>query len=53
MKAVEQGVYSLDSAEATRQELRETVRVPETRELVSGRVETQALYPPIGICGVQ
>jgi hypothetical protein len=26
MKAVEQGVYSLDSAEATRQELRETVK---------------------------
>ncbi len=26
MKAVEQGVYALDSAEATRQELRETVK---------------------------
>ena len=29
MKAVEQGVYSLDSAEATRQELRETVKATE------------------------
>ena len=30
MKAVEQGVYSLDSAEATRQELRETVKATES-----------------------
>lgn len=29
MKAVERGVYSLDSAEATRQELRETVKATE------------------------
>jgi len=29
MKAVEQGVYSLDSAEAIRQELRENVSVPD------------------------
>jgi hypothetical protein len=29
MKAVEQGVYSLDSAEALRQELRETVPTPD------------------------
>lgn len=29
MKAVEQGVYALDSAEATRQELRETVKAVE------------------------
>ena len=67
MKAVEQGVYSLDSAEATRQELREAVKVPDgpaplTVRLQDGwntlmasttTTEPQALYPPIGICGVQ
>ena len=79
MKAVEQGVYALDSAEATRQELRETVKVsegagPTTLYLnqsagdiwksfqnllpkgdsgIPEAKEEQALYPPIGICGVQ
>lgn len=79
-KAVERGVYSLDSAEATRQELRESVSAPEgkgpttlylnqnTSDLWASfkdllpkqddgtpapKEEPQALYPPIGICGVQ
>lgn len=80
MKAVERGVYSLDSAEATRQDLRERVRVPDGpgpttvslsstagsiwssfQDLLPKQDETpkteetqdQALYPPLGICGVQ
>jgi len=80
MKAVDQGVYSLDSAEATRQELRETqaalesggqptVRLPDTpkdlwasfKDMLSApstgippaTEPKQALWPPIGICGVQ
>lgn len=50
MKAVERGVYALDSAEATRQELRERVKVP--TDAPAPRT-TQALYPPIGICATQ
>jgi hypothetical protein len=74
MKAVDQGVYSLDSAEATRQENREsqaalasagqpTVRLPDTPKdlwasfkdmLPAPATEPkQALWPPLGICGVQ
>lgn len=81
MRAVEQGVYSLDSAEAVRQELREsvkpldgrgptTVKIPRTSEDLSASLkpllpeadsgipetkepETQSLWPPLGICGVQ
>lgn len=77
MKAVEQGVYSLDAAEATRQELRENVNVPsgalpttlylnqnasdlwayllpkQDTGVPAPKEEEQALYPPIGICGVQ
>jgi hypothetical protein len=80
MKAVDQGVYSLDSAEATRQELRETqaalesggpptVRLPDTPKdlwasfkdmlpasssgIPAATEPKQALWPPLGICGVQ
>lgn len=79
MKAVEQGVYSLDAAEATRQELRETVKpsegsgpttlsltqtpsdlwasfkglLPKEDDGTPAPKEEQALYPPLGICGVQ
>ena len=69
MKAVEKGVYSLDSAEANRQDLRERVQVPDgpgpTTVSLSWSSfqdmlpkppkaeEEQALYPPLGICGVQ
>jgi hypothetical protein len=80
MKAVDQGVYSLDSAEATRQELRETqaalesggqptVRLPDTPKdlwasfknmlpapstgIPPATEPKQALWPPLGICGVQ
>lgn len=75
MKAVERGVYSLDSAEATRQDLREQVKVPDgpgpttvSLSSTAGSIwssfqdmlpkqaepeEKQALYPPLGICGVQ
>lgn len=52
MKAVEKGVYALDSAEATRQELRETIKAPDGRGPTTVQ-ETQALYPPIGICAQQ
>lgn len=78
MKAVEKGIYSLDSAEANRQDLRERVKVPDgpgpTTVSLSSTAESiwssfqdmlpkqteepakepeQALYPPLGICGVQ
>lgn len=79
MKAVEKGIYSLDSAEATRQELREQVSpsdgkgpttlylnqntsdlwasfkdlLPKQDDGTPEPKEQQALYPPIGICGVQ
>ena len=80
MKAVDQGVYSLDAAEATRQELRESqaalatagqpsVRLPDTpadlwasfKDLLpaassgipAATEPKQALWPPLGICGVQ
>lgn len=80
MKAVEQGVYSLDSAEATRKELRETVDVPDGRGpttlylnqnagdlwtsfkgmlpapddgIPDAKEPEQALWPPVGNCGVQ
>jgi hypothetical protein len=79
MKAVEKGVYSLDSAEATRQELREVIGpsegkgpttlylnqntsdlwasfqnlLPKPDDGIPEPKEEQALYPPIGICGVQ
>ena len=54
MKAVEKGVYALDSAEATRQELRERVKVPDGRGPTTVKEQqTQALYPPIGICAQQ
>jgi hypothetical protein len=65
MKAVEQGVYALDSAEATRQKDREVLKVPDgagpttlqiigtTLESLRPTSEPQALYPPLGICGVQ
>lgn len=64
MKAVEKGVYSLDSAEANRQDLREKVG-PTTLTLSSAwtsfqdllptpaKEEDQALAPPIGICATQ
>lgn len=51
MKAVEKGVYALDSAEATRQELRERIKVPDGRGPTT--VQKPALYPPIGICAQQ
>jgi hypothetical protein len=80
MKAVEQGVYSLDSAEAIRQELREKVDVPDGRGpttlylnqnagdlwtsfkgmlpaqndgIPDPKEPEQALWPPVGNCGVQ
>lgn len=53
MKAVEQGVYALDSAETTRQELRESAKVPEGAGPTTLTTEEQALYPPIGICATQ
>lgn len=75
MKAVEQGVYALDSAEAIRQDLRESVKVPDgsgptTLTLAPNsdalwasfkgmlpsppeQKEEPALYPPLGICGMQ
>jgi hypothetical protein len=80
MKAVEQGVYSLDSAEAIRQELREKVDVPDGRGpttlylnqnagdlwasfkgmlpapddgIPDAKEPEQALWPPVGNCGVQ
>ena len=80
MKAVDQGVYALDSAEATRQEMRETqaalesggpptVALTETPKdlwasfkgllpapnsgIPAAKEQEQALWPPLGICGVQ
>lgn len=80
MKAVDQGVYALDSAEATRQEMRETqaalatggpptVTLTETPKdlwasfkgmlpaptsgIPAAKEQPQALWPPLGICGVQ
>ena len=54
MKAVEKGVYALDSAEATRQELRQRVKIPDGRGPTPVKeAQRQALYPPIGICAQQ
>jgi hypothetical protein len=67
MKAVDQGVYSLDAAEANRQDLRGRggAAVPQTetpkdtwasfKDMLPAENEQprQALWPPLGICGVQ
>jgi hypothetical protein len=61
MKAVDQGVYSLDSAEANRQELRETPAAApkdlwasfQDMRPAPATEPKQALWPPLGICGVQ
>ena len=62
MKAVDQGVYSLDAAEATRQELRESPSAlasfkdmlpAQTSDIPPAKEQQQALWPPLGICGVQ
>jgi hypothetical protein len=76
MKAVDQGVYALDSAEATRQEMRETQAALESggpptetpkdlwasfkgmlpapnSGIPAAKDQEQALWPPLGICGVQ
>lgn len=54
MKAVEKGVYALDSAEANRQELRERIKVPDGRGPITvNEQQKPALYPPIGICAQQ